>query len=226
MWLVSPELVDRDSPVKEFREYNYFNIFYGPIFQYQEFSPLENYHALEGLVKWIDKLTHGNNLPEDISKVIKNVLSVFAGASAKDGFFYKKVKVNDRVYYITGLIHAYYDHGSWQSYKDRDSWAKFMRVEQFASQERISHLIEEGRNIIDPAMNNSNADATRGGIDFNSANLDLQIKRDGHGVPLPLAQQDMAQLSRIQGFEPEIIEIKPAVNVPIISELQNLIGTH
>jgi len=30
----------------------------------------------------------------------------------------------------------------------------------------------------------------------------------------------MAQLGRIQGFEPEIIEIKPAVNVPIISELQ------
>jgi hypothetical protein len=59
-----------------------------------------------------------------------------------------------------------------------------------------------------------------GGIDFNSANLNLQIKRDGNGVPLPLAQQDMAQLSRIQGFEPEIIEIRPAVNVPIISELQ------
>ena len=62
--------------------------------------------------------------------------------------------------------------------------------------------------------------AEKGGIDLNSANLDLQIKRDGRGVPLPLAQQDMAQLSRIQGFVPEIIEIKPAVNLPIISELQ------
>ena len=61
---------------------------------------------------------------------------------------------------------------------------------------------------------------TRGGIDLNSANLNLQIRRDGRGVPLPLARQDMAQLSRIQGFEPEIIEIKPALNVPIISELQ------
>ena len=45
-----------------------------------------------------------------------------------------------------------------------------------------------------------------GGIDFNSANLNLQIKYDGRGVPLPLAQQDMAQLSAIQGFEPEILE--------------------
>ncbi len=61
---------------------------------------------------------------------------------------------------------------------------------------------------------------TPGGIDFNAANLDLQIKRDGQGVPLPLAQQDMAQLNRIQGFVPEIIEIKPVVNLPILSELQ------
>jgi len=59
-----------------------------------------------------------------------------------------------------------------------------------------------------------------GGIDLNSANLNFQIKRDGRGVPLPLGQQDMAQLSRIQGFIPEIIEIKSAVNLPIISELQ------
>ena len=59
-----------------------------------------------------------------------------------------------------------------------------------------------------------------GGIDFNSKNLDLQIKRDGKGVPLPLAQQDMAQLMQIQGFEPVIIEIKPALNLPIISELK------
>ena len=62
--------------------------------------------------------------------------------------------------------------------------------------------------------------AVKGGIDFNSANLNLQIKRDGRGVPLPLAQQDMSQLMQIQGFEPEIIEIKPAVNLPILSELQ------
>jgi len=61
---------------------------------------------------------------------------------------------------------------------------------------------------------------TRGGIDLNSANLNLQIKRDGKGVPLPLAQQDMNQLMQIQGFVPEIIEIRPAVNLPILAELQ------
>ena len=59
-----------------------------------------------------------------------------------------------------------------------------------------------------------------GGIDLNSANLNLQIKRDGRGVPLPLAQQDMAQLSRIQGFEPVILEIKPASQTALFSQLQ------
>ena len=59
-----------------------------------------------------------------------------------------------------------------------------------------------------------------GGIDFNAANMDLQIRRDGRGVPLPINQQDMAQLAKIQGFVPEIIDIRPADNVPIINELR------
>ncbi len=62
--------------------------------------------------------------------------------------------------------------------------------------------------------------ALNGGIDFNSANLNLQIKRNGRGVPLPLSQQDMAQLSRIQGFIPEITEIESVVNLPILIELR------
>jgi len=74
-------------------------------------------------------------------------------------------------------------------------------------------------NVVDGTVDQAMANPL-GGIDFNAANLDLQIKRDGRGVPLPWLKQDMAQLSRIQGFEPEIIEIKPAVNVPIISELR------
>ena len=59
-----------------------------------------------------------------------------------------------------------------------------------------------------------------GGIDLNSANMAMVIKRDGKGVPLPLSQQDMAQLSRIQGFVPVILEIKPATDLPILNELK------
>ncbi len=59
-----------------------------------------------------------------------------------------------------------------------------------------------------------------GGIDLNAANLDLEIKRDGRGVPLPWSKQDMAQLSRIEGFVPVIIDIKPVSELPLLNELQ------
>ncbi len=58
-----------------------------------------------------------------------------------------------------------------------------------------------------------------GGLDLNAAPLNLLIKRDGRGVPLPLLRQDWAQLSQIRGFYPTIIEIKPAGTLPILSEL-------
>jgi len=58
-----------------------------------------------------------------------------------------------------------------------------------------------------------------GGIDFNSANLNLQIKRDGKGVPLPISQQNLESI-HIDGLIPVIIEIKPAVDSPLLSELQ------
>ena len=54
---------------------------------------------------------------------------------------------------------------------------------------------------------------------MNAANMAMVIKRDGKGVPLPLAQQDMAQLSKIDGFVPHIIEIRPIMNLPMVRQL-------
>ena len=48
-----------------------------------------------------------------------------------------------------------------------------------------------------------------GGIDLNSDFLDLQIKRDDNGVPLPLYQQPPLQELRIEGFMPIIIDVVP-----------------
>ena len=45
------------------------------------------------------------------------------------------------------------------------------------------------------------------------------------GCRCPLAQQDMAQLGRIQGFEPVILEIKAVTALPILSELQEKLQT-
>ncbi len=52
------------------------------------------------------------------------------------------------------------------------------------------------------------------------AKREVLIAVPAKGMTVPLTTQDMAQLSRIQGFIPDIIDITPAVNVPIISELQ------
>jgi hypothetical protein len=69
-----------------------------------------------------------------------------------------------------------------------------------------------GDGAMDAAM------ARKGGIDLNAAHLDMRIKRDGHGVSL-LPGQDMAQLANIQGLEPEILAIKPAVDVPAVKAM-------
>ena len=51
-----------------------------------------------------------------------------------------------------------------------------------------------------------------GGIDLDAALLDLQIKRDGNGVPLPLDQQPAHM--QIEGFLPIIINLTP-INLPL-----------
>jgi hypothetical protein len=89
----------------------------------------------------------------------------------------------------------------------------------------VRNTIDEyNKNLKNPFvyLGNDLAMATlpKGGIDLNSANLNLQIKRDGNGVALPLAQQDMAKLNSIDGLEPVILSIKPASQTPLFSQLQ------
>lgn len=58
-----------------------------------------------------------------------------------------------------------------------------------------------------------------GGIDFNSANLNLQIKRDGKGVPLPINQQNLANI-HLEGLIPVVEKIFPASKTQLLSQLQ------
>ncbi len=51
--------------------------------------------------------------------------------------------------------------------------------------------------------------SVNGGIDFAASNLDMQIKRDGAGVPLPVGQQDLDNI-HIDGLVPVIVNIRPA----------------
>ncbi len=56
-----------------------------------------------------------------------------------------------------------------------------------------------------------------GGIDFDPSLLDLQIKRDGKGIPLPMPQQNIQNIN-IEGLYPVIINIQPATlqNFPFL----------
>ncbi|MBF0521584.1 MAG: HPr family phosphocarrier protein [Candidatus Omnitrophica bacterium] len=81
-----------------------------------------------------------------------------------------------------------------------------------------------GRYILDQAMSTRTINPkisdvgltpdTKGGIDFNSSNLDMQIKRDGKGVVLPVSQQNLESI-HINGLMPVILDIKPGVSLPI-----------
>ncbi|MBF0486366.1 MAG: hypothetical protein HQL16_07635 [Candidatus Omnitrophica bacterium] len=58
-------------------------------------------------------------------------------------------------------------------------------------------------------------DLTKGGIDLNAANLNLQVKRDGAGVPLPVSAQNLENF-KIDGLIPEILSIQPVTTLPFL----------
>ena len=69
-------------------------------------------------------------------------------------------------------------------------------------------------------IEDTSASSPVGGIDFNSANLNLQIRRDGEGVPLPLPQQNLKNID-LKGLYPVIINIMPInpQTLPILGQL-------
>ncbi len=54
-----------------------------------------------------------------------------------------------------------------------------------------------------------------GGINFNPELMDLQIKRNSQGVPLPLPQQTIDSI-KIDGLLPVIINVAPVTNLPLL----------
>ncbi len=68
----------------------------------------------------------------------------------------------------------------------------------------------------------TSSDEKVGGIDFDPSLLNLQIKRNGHGVPLPLPQQNLESIN-IDGLYPVIINMQPATieNFPFLISAEN-----
>jgi len=81
----------------------------------------------------------------------------------------------------------------------------------------VLDIVAKIHELRDKAMNVDHV--MPGGIDMNSANLNLRIKRDGTGMPLPFSQQDLAQFGDFAGLDPVILSIQPASQSPLFAEL-------
>ena len=86
----------------------------------------------------------------------------------------------------------------------------------------VALWVEKGIAEVDAAMDTDQAVAAVapdvdpvGGIDLDPAMMDLQIKRDANGVPLPIFEQPLEDIN-IQGFIPVIINIQPIPSVPLL----------
>ncbi|MBF0478951.1 MAG: hypothetical protein HQL26_05675 [Candidatus Omnitrophica bacterium] len=79
---------------------------------------------------------------------------------------------------------------------------------------KILQNSQASRPTVQPTDNAALTKTPYGGIDMARSNLNLQIKRDGNGVPLPMSQQNLDSI-KIEGLVPVILEIRPAAGVPL-----------
>lgn len=88
-----------------------------------------------------------------------------------------------------------------------------------AEDERINPLNTEGVNA-STASSPASLKAV-GGINFDPTLMNLQVKRDKNGVPLPVFQQDLPNIN-IEGLYPVIINIAPVTmaNFPLLSKAE------
>ncbi len=76
-------------------------------------------------------------------------------------------------------------------------------------------LIARDTAVQDAAMLGREQSDNVGGIDLNPANLNLRIKRDGDGQPLPFDAQPIDSIN-IEGLVPVIINVTPIINLPLL----------
>ncbi|MBF0522969.1 MAG: NAD+ synthase [Candidatus Omnitrophica bacterium] len=80
---------------------------------------------------------------------------------------------------------------------------------------------EQVENFINSVKQNSQdaamASDTKGGIDFDPSMMNLEIKKDAKGIPLPIYEQPLEEAIKIDGFSPLILAITPINVVELIN---------
>ena len=112
--------------------------------------------------------------------------------------------------YVQRMLTEY----DWSGIYDTYSWPEDPNNREYQTLDPDSLTITRIPKTTDSGVASAAVTQPVGGIDFNSAALDLQIKRDGNGVALPLPQQTIQNM-KIDGFYPVIINIAP-VNIPML----------
>lgn len=79
-------------------------------------------------------------------------------------------------------------------------------------------LLDRSRLVTPVDAGQDVSELLKGGIDFAERSLDMQILRDGNGVPLPASQQDFSQV-QINGFEPQIELIRPVSELGVFKAI-------
>ncbi len=83
----------------------------------------------------------------------------------------------------------------------------------------VDFTLDQGGEGMDVVAERVGRTKKTGGINLNPALLDLQIKRDGRGIPLPMEFQPIGDM-RIEGFLPIILNVSP-VSLPLLLGFAN-----
>ncbi len=112
------------------------------------------------------------------------------------------------------LPQAWYDAKPWSEMEQEKALQDAAVLAEQAERRGPQEVVAE----VDQALQSQQRERpdTTGGIDFNPDLLELQIKRDGEGVPLPVLDQPVEVLENIPGFVPVIIEMTPVPSLPLL----------
>ena len=105
------------------------------------------------------------------------------------------------------------------------TFALFDKMDEVSEDAAISWANNEGDNLKMDVLpgrllkrevsRGASSSVTPGGIDLNPAILDLQIRRDARGIPLPVSDQPLDEM-QVEGFLPVILRVTPVGNLPLL----------
>ncbi len=154
------------------------------------------------LIKKIGKMPEGYKPEYSLSKSWDRARDLLANA-----MFVAQIKKSDYPKQLTVILPP----------KAKQVHEKILKAAQAISSS--SSVTGQGTEGVDQNKSTSASSAVSpvGGIDFDPSNMNLQVKRDGKGVPLPVPQQNLEQIN-IEGLYPVIINMMPvnAQTLPVL----------